>query len=157
MTLLALATVADLEVRLGLSVGDLQDTNLARAQAALDDTSALVRAEGGKTWLDSGGVIVTAPAEVITIVIKAALREYKNPDSFTSEQLGDYSYRTDAVGGVYLTEDERRIIRAASGTASHGLWTVRTPSAYNEKPTFGAQYFIPSELVDGPYLEGYQN
>jgi hypothetical protein len=154
MTLLSLAAISDLEVRLGLSVGDLQDANLARAQAALDDTSALVRAEAGKTWLDAGGLTVTAPAEVITIVIKATLREYKNPDSFTSEQLGDYSYRTDAVGGVYLTEDERRIIRAASGTASHGLWTVRTPSAYNENPSLGVNYYMPSELTAGPY-EGY--
>lgn len=155
MTMLSLATVADLEVRQGLSIGDLQDANLARAQAALEDASALVRAEAGKTWLDSGGVTVTAPAQVVTIVIKAALREYKNPDSFTSEQLGDYSYRTDAVGGVYLTEDERRIIRAASGNTSHGLWTVRTPSSYNEQPTIGAAYFTPSELEDSPYFEGY--
>ena len=157
MTLLSLAAVSDLEVRLGLSVGDLQDANLARAQAALDDTSSLVRAEAGKAWLDSGGVTVTAPAEVITIVIMAALRGYKNPDSFTSEQLGDYSYRTDAVGGVYLTEDERRIIRAASGSASHGLWSVRTPSSYNEVPTLGVQYYIPSEIIDGSYSETYND
>lgn len=126
----ALAEVSALELRLGLETGTLQDTDLARAQAALDDASALVRAEAAKAWLDAEDN-VTAPAQVITIVIKAALREFKNPDGFTSEQMGDYSYRTDQSGGVYLTDDERRIVRQAAGAGAYGAWTVRTPSAFD--------------------------
>ena len=135
MTLKALAEVSALELRLGLEIGSLQGADLARAQASLEDASALVRAEAGKPWLDGDGSTVTAPAQVVTIVIKASLREFKNPDGFTSEQIGDYSYRTDNTGGVYLTEDERRIVRDAAGTSGNGLWTVRTPSEYYDPTT----------------------
>lgn len=131
MTLISLAPVSALELRLGLETGSLQGTDLARAQAALDDVSALVRAEAGKAWVNEAGDTVTAPAQVATIVVKAALREFKNPDGFTSEQMGDYTYRTDQTGGVYLTEDERRIIRQAAGAGAYGAWSVRTPSNYD--------------------------
>lgn len=130
MTLKALAEVSALELRLGFETGTLQGPDLARAQAALADASALVRAEANKAWLDSDSN-VTAPAQVVTIVVKAALREFKNPDGFTSEQMGDYSYRTDNAGGVYLTEDERRIVRSAAGSGAYGAWTVHTPSNYD--------------------------
>jgi hypothetical protein len=133
MTLKALAEVSALELRLGLEIGSLQGADLARANASLEDASSLVRAEAGKPWLD--GNTVTAPAQVVTIVIKAALREYKNPDGFSSEQIGDYSYRTDNVGGVYLTEDERRIVRMAAGTGGAGMGTIRTPSEYYDPTT----------------------
>lgn len=134
MTLKALAEISALELRLGLETGSLQGADLARAQAALDDASALVRAEAGKDWLEQveASWEVVAPAQVVTIVIKASLREYKNPDGFTSEQLGDYSYRTENNGGVYLTEDERRIVRMAAGVGGAGIWTVRTPSSYDD-------------------------
>lgn len=145
MTQPALAQVSALELRLGLETGSLQGADLARAQAALDDASALVRAEAGKPWLDENNV-VTAPAEVLTIVVKASLREFKNPDGFTSEQLGDYSYRTDNVGGVYLTDDERRIVRTAAGVGGQGLYTVRTPSMYwDPKVPLGDLYYMGEE------------
>ena len=136
----ALAEVSALELRLGLEIGSLQGADLARAQASLEDASALVRAEAGKPWLD--GDTVTAPAQVVTIVVKASLREFKNPDGFTSEQMGDYSYRTDATGGAYLTEDERRIIRQAAGTTGQGLVTMVTPSAYGVPIPLPDNYFM---------------
>ena len=136
----ALAEVSALELRLGLEIGSLQGADLARAQASLEDASALVRAEAGKPWLD--GDTVTAPAQVVTIVVKASLREFKNPDGFTSEQMGDYSYRTDATGGAYLTEDERRIIRQAAGTTGQGLVTMTTPSAYGVPIPLPDNYFM---------------
>lgn len=142
--LIALAEVSALELRLGLEIGSLQGADLARASAALDDASALVRAEAGKDWVTTahGTPTVSAPTQVVTIVVKAALREYRNPAGFTSEQLGDYSYRTDQTGGVYLTEEERRIVRAAAGASGHGVWSPRTPTAYGER--------IP--LPDGYYM-----
>lgn len=133
MTLKALADVSAVELRLGLEIGSLQGADLARAQASLDDASALVRAEAGINWLSGDGTTVTAPAQVVTITVKAAMREFKNPDGFTSEQIGDYSYRVDNAGGVYLTDEERRIIRLSAGGA--GLWTVRTPSSYYDPTT----------------------
>lgn len=136
----ALAEVSALELRLGLEIGSLQGADLARAQASLEDASALVRAEAGKPWLD--GDTVTAPAQVVTIVVKASLREFKNPDGFTSEQMGDYSYRTDNTGGAYLTEEERRIIRQAAGTTGQGLVTVTTPSAYGTPVPLPDNYFM---------------
>lgn len=130
--LIPLATIAGLETRIGLEVGSLQGSDLARAQAALDDVSALVRAEAGQNWLSEAHntTTVTAPPQVVAVVIRAAIREFKNPDGFQTEQLGDYSYRTENTSGVYLTEDEKTIIRKAAGLGSAGLWTVRTPSQY---------------------------
>ena len=47
MALPQLAPVSALEIRLGLAAGTLDGADLARAGAALDDVSALVRAEAG--------------------------------------------------------------------------------------------------------------
>lgn len=137
----ALATIAAIETRLGLEIGSLQGADLARANAALDDASALVRAEAGKPWITEEGIVI-APPEVITIVIKASIREFKNPDGFSTEQLGDYSYRTENTGGVYLTDEERRIIRNASGSGAHGVWSPRTPSAYGDKVILAHDYYM---------------
>lgn len=139
MALPPLAPVSALETRLGLAAGSLSGVDLARAGAALDDVSALVRDAAGKDWVDVDGVTITAPAGAVTVTVQAALRSYRNPEGYAGESVGDYSWQLVQNGdfgvGVYLTPGEKAIVRrAALGTTGPFLGTVRVPSAF-DNPT----------------------
>jgi hypothetical protein len=128
---LPLATIADLEVRLGEPIGSLEGTDLARAQAALSDASTLVRLECGASWADPTEV----PEGVWLVTVGVALRVYRNPSGLRSETVGDYSWSTDPAGT--LTADERALLKAAMASAggagvSSGALSLRTRSAYAE-------------------------
>lgn len=118
-----LAEVRDLEARLGRTLdGDL----LRRAVAVLQDASALVREEVGDTvWTDPAtGVtdLTKVPGSVKAVVLRSAERAMRNPEGFSAESSGDYSFqRTGVQMGVYLTDGELRILRRSVGRT--GLWT----------------------------------
>lgn len=133
MSLPPLATVADMEKRLGLAPGAIAGNDLTRAGAALDDASDLVRAEAGTDWVADDGMTVTAPRSVIVVTHNVALRAYRNPDGYQGEQIGPYSYQyTKDSTSVYLTADEVAIVHRAAGlSGGHaGVYTLRVPSAY---------------------------
>lgn len=113
----ALATVSALEARLGIAQGSLTGVALTKAQADLEDASELVRAETGKSWLDEQGVPV-APGPVVTVVLKSALRCYRNPEEYSSETEDGYTWRRepDAVS-PYLTEAEIRLLARYAATS----------------------------------------
>lgn len=116
----ALASVTDIEARLGrVFVND----ELNRVVALLDDASALVCDEAGKDWIDPDtGELTAVPGSVRAVVLRAVERAIRNPQGFSAEASGDYSYqRTNVEPGIYLTEAERAIIRKALGRT--GLWT----------------------------------
>lgn len=120
MTLPALATLEQLEVR---TPGGLTDTS--RAQAALDDASAMVRSIAGKTWTTEGELDEDIPGIVTVVTCAAARRVLANPDGLTQEGIDDYSYSiANASPDVYLTKAERAAIRSAAGRA--GVWTLGT-------------------------------
>lgn len=120
----ALATVTDLEARLGLDPESLTGGELGRAQAALADASALVRLEGGQTWVDDAGAL-TAPDAIVRVTLGAAHRNYVNPDGVVQESVGPFARRlSDQSTGVYLTKAELDIVRRFRPTS--GLWTLRT-------------------------------
>jgi len=127
----SLATVSDLEVRLKVEVGSLEGVDLTAAQTYLQDATVLVLAAGDPEWTPE-----SVPDAVKRVVIGCALRTYRNPDGFTSENYGGaYSYTLPEVSG-YLTEDELAIITKAvadeQGTGStFTVGTVRTRSAYS--------------------------
>lgn len=137
MALPALATVASMEVRLGLEVGTLTGADLARAEASLADASAFVRSIGRTLWLDTSGE-VTAPEDVAMVTTRAAIRDYRNPDGVNNEALGQGAYAYAYAPGqasIWLTEDEVKLVRqAAANGGTPGAWTgtgsVYTPSAY---------------------------
>jgi hypothetical protein len=90
-----------------------------RALAALEDTSALVRAEAGKTWEGED-----PPAEIVALVVMVAQRAFANPSQASQVSIGSFSrsFRT-----AFLTADERAAVRRAGGVADFGgLWTVET-------------------------------
>ena len=131
----SLAPVAALEKRLGLAVGSLSGSDLARAEEALADASALVRAEAGKDWVADDGVTITAPDVVVVVTRQAALRQYGNPEGHSGESIdgGTYSWQTTGPTDVYLTDDEKTLVRrAAAGERGGFTGTVRTPSAYGD-------------------------
>jgi Gp19/Gp15/Gp42-like protein len=118
-----LASVSDLEARLGRTFAGDETT---RALALLDDASALVRDVAGKTWINPDtGALQPVPGTIRWVVLRATERAVRNPDGFSSESAGDYSYqRVGVEPGVYLTEGEERAIRR--GVGKTGLWTQPT-------------------------------
>jgi hypothetical protein len=113
-----LAEVDELEDRLGRAL--TTDAERARAEAALDDASALVRGEGNPGWV-AGSV----PQAVVAVVLTAALRVVRNPEGFVAETIGAYNYRLPEQGalGIYLSEAEKQIVRRFRTTRGNGLWT----------------------------------
>ena len=139
MSLPSLAPVSALEIRLGLATGGLSGADRARAQACLDDVSALVRDAAGTTWTDAfGDLLEEIPGAVVAVVCQAALRGYRNPDGLASESIGSgayaYSYGQDAQAGIYLTEDEVSAVKKAAAGVKPQTYTVGVPSAYGERP-----------------------
>lgn len=123
-------SLADFERRLGVS---LEGPEAERAQAALEDATTLVLAEVSPAvaarWSADG-----LPGPVRIVALKAARREFDNPEGYRSEGLGEHSAEVETATGVYLTEAERATVaRAAYGRTGGFVGTVRTPSAY-ERP-----------------------
>ena len=138
MTLPALASVSQLETRLGIEVGSLEDLDLARAQACLADASELVRAEAGVDWISDLGE-PNAPDVVVGVVVRAALRGFRNPDGVGSESLGGvYTYSfASGEASIYLTASEIDIVKKAATRSSKwtGTGTLRVPSSYFDPVT----------------------
>lgn len=135
--MVALADIEQMEARLGVSL-DPESADGARAQAALDDASALIRAEAGKDWLDEAGALAAdLPVIVQQIALAVALRAYRNPDGATQTSIGDVSISFSGrggVGSVYLTADERRAIRKAAGVATVKSVALETPYGLRAMP-----------------------
>ena len=152
----ALATVHDLEARLGLDPDTLVDAEKSRAQAALDDVSTLVRYEARQEWVDANGE-PDAPYVVVRIVLGAALRTYRNPDSELSQTAGPYT-RTLKASEVssLLTEAEKAIIRGYRPPNGNALWTLRTTRGECAdttlwlEDTYGCELF-PIGSIDNPW------
>lgn len=125
----ALASVQDVESRLGRKI--TSEAEVGRVVALLDDASALVRDVAGTTWVDSDGTNhpEQVPNSIRYAVLRAVDRAMRNPDGFSAESDGDYSYqRTGVEPGIYLTPGEEKAIRRAMGRT--GLWTQ--PVARND-------------------------
>ena len=133
MALPVLVSLDDFALRLGGIAAADED----RAQAALNDASALIRAEtGGEDWVDADGGLEEVPEVIAAVCIAAAIRAFRNPDGVRQETIGNYSVAyADSSTAVFLTEGERRIIRRAAGltglnsVALEGDWTLN-PAAY---------------------------
>jgi hypothetical protein len=122
-----LATVAPLEVRLGLTPGTLAGNDLARAEAAIADASDLVRVESHVNWTDSTGS-PEAPPAVVVVVLQIAMRAYNNPNGYASETVSadgaTYSNSNNQQAlAIYLTADELRTVLTAARLATYGTGT----------------------------------
>lgn len=122
MTVPPLAYPDELESRLGIT---FTASDTTRAEAILDDVSALARRTARKTWLDAEGALADLPEDVHAIVLAAARRLFVNPNGFASEQDGDYSYRlpADSLNSGVFTESEIDVLESYRPTS--GLWALQ--------------------------------
>lgn len=135
----SLASLEDFEDRIA---GGIAEEDATRAQAVLDDASALVRAEAGKSWMSEAGMLESdIPDVILTIVMKAAKRAFTNPDEVRSESIDNYST---SYGDVYLTKTEVSLVRGAAGIRG-GLWTQSTTRT---EPDFGSDLPDVSQDAD---------
>ncbi len=109
----AIATVADLESRLGVPVGSLAGEDLTRASAVLADASEIVKAAGNPRWTDVNGS-VPAPPLAVLVTVWVARRMWDNPEELSYEALGDHTVSRRVSGGV-LTAFELDAVRQAAG------------------------------------------
>lgn len=115
-----------------LRAGGVDAADEDRAQAALDDASALIRAEAGKTWVTDDELDDDLPDVIVAVCVAVALRAWLNPDGARSEQIGNYSVTwADSSTAVYLSDGERRTIRQAAGRSGIGSITLESPYAPN--------------------------
>ena len=126
-----------LERRLGLDENSRTGPDKARAEDALSDALALVLAEVSERttikWHAS------PPGVVEVVILKAARREFENPQGFRAENLGEYGFQVDTASGVYLTASEvAQIRRAATGRAGAGfVGTTRPAVARGRRSAYG--------------------
>lgn len=129
-----LASLEALEVRLGLDLADDHGEPLgpdgARAQAALEDASSLVRTITERDYVDDHDeLIAQIPDVVTTITLQAAYRAFLNPQGAVQSSVGDVSVtysRSDTAGAVFLTSAEIRALRKASGASGVGSLELAT-------------------------------
>lgn len=130
---MALPAFADTDALADRLPGGIDDEDLPRAQAVLDDASRLIRRVAGKSWvtdgeIDFGDLADWRQEEIERITLAAAKRAFTNPDAAESMSLGDAAVTlADASADVYLKADEVAAIQDAvlpSG-AVPGLSSVR--------------------------------
>lgn len=154
MSLPALADLEALAARIFPS--GIDEAEEPRAQAALDDASALIRAEAGQDWVTAGDPVALSddlPDVAVTVCLAAARRALVNPDGVVSETIQGYAtnYGNDS-GDVYLTRAERRLIRRASGLGTVGVQrTTRTEYDYGALDTRGVVVGEVAPFAEFPY------
>ncbi len=135
---------------------DLDD--YARAEAVLQDASALVRLEAGLTWVNVANQLAAdLPDVAVAVTVAAARRAFVNPDMLASESIQDYSSTFSSTSpDIYLTKAERKALRRVTGRS--GLWTLATTrvdtGADTPSITSGAFGSSTPEEYD-PYSEGW--
>ena len=123
--MVALATVEDVETRLGREFQDPKER--AQVEAWIGDVQGIVLAR-----LPSlpGRIVPAGPlsAEVVAAVVaNAVIRKVKNPDGKQNERIDDYSYglTADAARGeLFLTDDEWALLSPDVGNS--GAFSIRT-------------------------------
>ena len=141
MALPSLASLEELTRRLGVALNEAEQE---RAQAALDDASALIRAEAATTWTDTADppTLANVPAIVESITLSVARRAYENPSAHADKRVDDISVTYDrrrGEGAVYLTSAERRAVRKAAGVS--GVSTIELEGAW----PFDTTVYVPVE------------
>lgn len=128
--------LSGLLTRLRLDPAEVPAEDRTAAEEAVNDAIGLVMAE--VPAVVAARWETALPSVVYTVTLKAARREYENPNGYTSESLGEHSAGIAAwnATGAYLTAREAAQVRRAAGLperrATGFVGSVRTPSAYAE-------------------------
>lgn len=120
-----LASIQQLDARFPGGLAD-EDTN--RALAALEDASAWIRIEAGEDWLDDSGNLDDVPPAIVSVCCAVARRIVDNPAGIMQRSIAGYSEGlTNATTDVYLTKQEKAIIRKVSGVGGLTVVTLEGP------------------------------
>lgn len=139
---MAYADILDFRARLGRFLTTSEED---RAQAALDDASALI---------DSVAAIPNPPPSgIVAITCSVALRIYGNPDQLTSETIGSYTWRVDGAGLFLTPYEERAVKRLSSDTAPSGLWTQSTTRDGDDLYVFGYDQYGGDPILLAAYAD----
>lgn len=156
MASLALASIPDLEARMG------QNVDTARAQAAIDDASSLIHLATNNVWIVDGALVAGIPGVALTVCCAAARRILDNPDLVTAEQIGHANFTyADSSNEAFLKKAELTAVRKAAGISLIGTITLESPyptryeltdlyvsvEGTDEMLPFGP---FPTEFVDTP-------
>lgn len=142
MTLPSLASLADLEARLGATVD--KPAERERAVALLADASALVRHEAQEEWLDANDELEDVPPLVVAITCAVALRAFYNPADIASTNMGGVAVQ---YRDVWLTTSEVARLRGLSPVAT--LMSVDMEHGYGWGGS--GQYFVPVDYGGEPF------
>lgn len=114
-----LAEVSDLADRLGQTLTE-GTPDYRRAKANIQDVSSLVLNETGQSW-DEGSV----PPVVVTIVLRASERAFRNPSGAISRTMGPFAegWNGSNAVGVYLTDAELEILQGLAAT-DRGFFSI---------------------------------
>lgn len=143
----ALANLSDLEDLLGEAVTDAK-----RALLLLAHASEVVRAYAGRTWLnDDEDDVDDVPGQIPGVVCAIVERATRNPLGITQESAGPFSrsFGADAAQRMYLTRQERAIVRAAARLAAVGpLATTRGNLETRTVDPMHTWVYPPTEVTD---------
>ena len=122
---MALATFVQMSTRVD---GGIDPGDQGRAEAAIDDASALVLDLVDDATQTSWNA--STPATVVAVVCRAALRGFLNPYGVKSERQGDYQYELESATGIYLTDAEVRTVRKSAGQPGMASIEVTHPYGF---------------------------
>lgn len=140
-----IAEFTELQARLDWTL-DAGEQNVA--ESALSDLSDDARFYGSSRW-DSE----TAPRQVKSLVLRAAVRHMRNPDGFVQSRAGDetiqWSDGGEDAGTAHFTEREEKMLAAMAGRGT-GLVSVNV-IAYGPTHSRGPRYIdpIPQHVSEG--------
>lgn len=117
-----LATVEQLSARTGKQYTEASDPTLEQAEAALEDASDLVRAEGLDDWSAA-----TAPRAIVKLALRVVIRGLGNPNGYSSETYGSYTYRLrdELATGVWLNNSEIEFVQRVAAQSTSSAYTVQ--------------------------------
>lgn len=129
-----LITIAELQARTGQTYAG---TELAKANAAIEDASALVRQIGESEFHDVAAAL-DLPEAIRPVVVAMVRRALEVPTGaaagMTAEMVGAYSWQAGGGGdssgpaaSLYATKREIRIIRKAAGVSTLKSIPIESP------------------------------
>lgn len=130
---MSVVSLEDFSVRYG---GAVPVADEGRVEALIGDAEALVEDYLRRPLSE----LASVPTTVVAVICASARRAYDNPAGFIMESVGNYTYqRADRGGsGVYLTADERRLLRRALGLM--GVATVILEGlGVSTRPTYAVE------------------
>ena len=146
MALPALATLEGLDDR-GVDISDV-----SRAQAAIDDASALIHHTTNNRWVLDGAIDPAMPPVVQTVAYKVIKRSLDDAGlALQSTTLGPFSetYRAPNVGDLYLSDAEKELLLTSSNTVT-GLSSVRleAPWGFSSNCDDDDPWYQGTEITD---------